>query len=125
MAIKAAEGDMWVVSSSVRTNIPISSTKLFNRTRAKIDWYLRARQVIADVDDPSYLSKICAAIQSFYEKVTDQTLASEQKQAPLAPIEVPANVVEIGERGGTRTLDPMIKSHVLYHLSYALTRRAV
>jgi hypothetical protein len=30
-----------------------------------------------------------------------------------------------GERGGTRTLDPMIKSHVLYHLSYALTRRAV
>jgi hypothetical protein len=31
----------------------------------------------------------------------------------------------IGERGGTRTLDPMIKSHVLYRLSYALTRRAV
>ena len=29
--------------------------------------------------------------------------------------------VGIGERGGTRTLDPMIKSHVLYHLSYALT----
>ena len=26
-----------------------------------------------------------------------------------------------GERGGTRTLDPMIKSHVLYRLSYALT----
>jgi hypothetical protein len=31
----------------------------------------------------------------------------------------------VGERGGTRTLDPMIKSHVLYHLSYALTCRAV
>jgi hypothetical protein len=31
----------------------------------------------------------------------------------------------IGERGGTRTLDPMIKSHVLYRLSYALTCRAV
>jgi hypothetical protein len=30
-----------------------------------------------------------------------------------------------GERGGTRTLDPMIKSHVLYHLSYALTWCAV
>jgi hypothetical protein len=30
-----------------------------------------------------------------------------------------------GERGGTRTHDPMIKSHVLYHLSYALTCRAV
>jgi hypothetical protein len=30
-----------------------------------------------------------------------------------------------GERGGTRTLDPMIKSHVLYHLSYALTCPAV
>ena len=30
-----------------------------------------------------------------------------------------------GERGGTRTLDPMIKSHVLYRLSYALTRGAV
>ena len=29
----------------------------------------------------------------------------------------------IGERGGTRTLDPMIKSHVLYRLSYALTSR--
>ena len=28
-----------------------------------------------------------------------------------------------GERGGTRTLDPMIKSHVLYRLSYALTSR--
>ena len=28
-----------------------------------------------------------------------------------------------GERGGTRTLDPMIKSHVLYRLSYALTFR--
>ncbi len=26
-----------------------------------------------------------------------------------------------GERGGTRTHDPMIKSHVLYRLSYALT----
>jgi hypothetical protein len=35
------------------------------------------------------------------------------------------NIPIIGERGGTRTLDPMIKSHVLYHLSYALTRRAV
>jgi hypothetical protein len=30
-----------------------------------------------------------------------------------------------GERGGTRTHDPMIKSHVLYRLSYALTCRAV
>jgi hypothetical protein len=30
-----------------------------------------------------------------------------------------------GERGGTRTLDPMIKSHVLYRLSYALTCGAV
>src|SRR5437660_5834976 len=29
--------------------------------------------------------------------------------------------VSNGGRGGTRTLDPMIKSHVLYHLSYALT----
>jgi hypothetical protein len=27
----------------------------------------------------------------------------------------------VGERGGTRTRDPMIKSHVLYRLSYALT----
>ncbi len=26
----------------------------------------------------------------------------------------------IGERGGARTLDPVIKSHVLYQLSYAL-----
>jgi hypothetical protein len=26
-----------------------------------------------------------------------------------------------GERAGIRTLDPVIKSHVLYQLSYALT----
>ena len=26
----------------------------------------------------------------------------------------------IGERGGARTHDPVIKSHVLYRLSYAL-----
>jgi hypothetical protein len=30
-------------------------------------------------------------------------------------------LILFGERGGTRTLDPMIKSHVLYRLSYALT----
>ena len=28
-----------------------------------------------------------------------------------------------GERAGIRTLDPVIKSHVLYQLSYALTCR--
>jgi hypothetical protein len=39
--------------------------------------------------------------------------------------EVAAREGLFGERGGTRTLDPMIKSHVLYHLSYALTCRAV
>jgi hypothetical protein len=32
-----------------------------------------------------------------------------------------AAMILFGERGGTRTLDPMIKSHVLYRLSYALT----
>ena len=41
----------------------------------------------------------------------------------------PTNTIDYnrlyGERGGTRTLDPMIKSHVLYRLSYALTCRAV
>ena len=31
----------------------------------------------------------------------------------------------LGERGGTRTLDPMIKSHVLYRLSYALTHLSI
>src|SRR5262249_17003317 len=30
-----------------------------------------------------------------------------------------------GERGGTRTHDPLIKSQVLYHLSYALPARCV
>ena len=30
-------------------------------------------------------------------------------------------IEKIGERGGTRTHDPMIKSHVLYQLSYALS----
>jgi hypothetical protein len=28
----------------------------------------------------------------------------------------------VGEPGGTRTRDPMIKSHVLYRLSYGLVR---
>ena len=37
----------------------------------------------------------------------------------------PKSLFLLGERGGTRTLDPMIKSHVLYRLSYALTCRAV
>lgn len=32
----------------------------------------------------------------------------------------PAWRVNYGERAGTRTRDPMIKSHVLYRLSYAL-----
>lgn len=31
----------------------------------------------------------------------------------------------LGERGGDRTLDPVIKSHVLYRLSYALAWAAV
>ena len=30
-----------------------------------------------------------------------------------------------GEPGGTRTRDPMIKSHVLYRLSYGLVRNEV
>lgn len=30
-----------------------------------------------------------------------------------------------GERAGTRTLDPLIKSQLLYRLSYALPGRAV
>ncbi len=34
-------------------------------------------------------------------------------------------LIYFGERGGTRTLDPMIKSHVLYRLSYALTLRRI
>ena len=44
-------------------------------------------------------------------------------QALHALLEFPAKLLNLfGERGGTRTLDPMIKSHVLYRLSYALTR---
>ena len=31
-------------------------------------------------------------------------------------------MIEIGERAGIRTLDPVIKSHVLYQLSYALAK---
>ena len=30
---------------------------------------------------------------------------------------------DVGEPGGTRTRDPMIKSHVLYQLSYGLRAR--
>ena len=33
----------------------------------------------------------------------------------------PSLAWQIGERGGARTHDPVIKSHVLYRLSYALT----
>jgi hypothetical protein len=33
-----------------------------------------------------------------------------------------ARSTEFGEPGGIRTHDPMIKSHVLYQLSYGLTR---
>ena len=36
-----------------------------------------------------------------------------------------ANIFNMVSAVGTRTHDPMIKSHVLYHLSYALTCRAV
>jgi hypothetical protein len=32
-------------------------------------------------------------------------------------------MIGIGERAGIRTLDPVIKSHVLYQLSYALAWR--
>jgi hypothetical protein len=65
----------------------------------------------------------------------DRRTAVEQSLYPSGELFVPArsHAVEaggwkrlicsgfIGERGGTRTLDPMIKSHVLYRLSYALT----
>ena len=44
---------------------------------------------------------------------------------PLRSINILILFGVFGERGGTRTLDPMIKSHVLYRLSYALTCRAV
>jgi hypothetical protein len=35
------------------------------------------------------------------------------------------SLILLGERGGARTHDPVIKSHVLYRLSYALARGAV
>src|SRR5690242_6939756 len=35
-----------------------------------------------------------------------------------------AGHLQVGEPGGTRTRDPMIKSHVLYRLSYGLVRCA-
>ena len=49
--------------------------------------------------------------------------------SPIRAVPVPRNAWfceraghgDFGERGGTRTHDPMIKSHVLYRLSYALT----
>src|SRR4051794_21238321 len=34
------------------------------------------------------------------------------------------SLISIGERAGARTQDPVIKSHVLYQLSYALAQRA-
>ena len=75
--------------------------------------------------DPDYLTEICNAIQSFYEAVATQSSPTEQKKPAIKAVEAAEITGEIGERGGTRTLDPMIKSHVLYRLSYALTCRAV
>ena len=49
-------------------------------------------------------------------------MTNDRLTADLEDIRKPAkDLILLGERGGTRTLDPMIKSHVLYRLSYALT----
>jgi hypothetical protein len=63
--------------------------------------------------------------------MSDQSLVSAQKQTSLIAQPADSRRKQLpesrqrfdlyGERGGTRTLDPMIKSHVLYRLSYALT----
>jgi hypothetical protein len=39
------------------------------------------------------------------------------------PLITRKNILGMGEPGGTRTRDPMIKSHVLYRLSYGLGPR--
>ena len=66
-----------------------------------------------------------AAIQSFYEAVTCELHSSEQTQTEKTSVEVTANVAEIGERGGTRTHDPMIKSVGLAVSSCLRTRQAI
>jgi hypothetical protein len=62
-------------------------------------------------------------------KCTPMAIIDLPTQCPhggfIKPSEIQVVLDFIGERGGTRTHDPMIKSHVLYRLSYALTRRAV
>jgi hypothetical protein len=67
--------------------------------------------------------------QTRLQRATEKTYLSQLAAAQVQPnlkmrIAGPDNDF-FGERGGTRTLDPMIKSHVLYRLSYALTCRAV
>ena len=45
---------------------------------------------------------------------------------PDAGTEIMANLLILnGERGGARTHDPVIKSHVLYRLSYALAAGSI
>ncbi len=48
-----------------------------------------------------------------------QTLTATFRQCPAKPLILP------GEPGGTRTHDHLIKSQVLYHLSYRLTGACV
>ena len=49
--------------------------------------------------------------------------AEDQKATPMGGFHMSEPLISCGERAGTRTQDPMIKSHVLYRLSYALAPR--
>jgi hypothetical protein len=50
----------------------------------------------------------------------------KQIRRPVSgPKHIAKYLILLGERAGDRTQDPVIKSHVLYHLSYALARGAV
>lgn len=57
-------------------------------------------------------------------QATDSKQENSQGQSPQTA-KKPAKqtaMIGSGERAGIRTLDPVIKSHVLYQLSYALAK---
>ena len=72
------------------------------------------------------LSKCCAPTRRHFVRERDEpalpngfpSLKCWEAKLPKIRYKL---LILLGERGGTRTLDPMIKSHVLYRLSYALT----
>jgi hypothetical protein len=99
--------------------------------REEMDDYRRLERVCREVAERAVLPETRRTLLVMAERYRTAAAAIEQSSrfANTVPTQVfrrffnilskPLNL--LGERGGTRTHDPMIKSHVLYRLSYALT----